>query len=81
PEQQARYVKMVQIGDSDQWWTISELFIHYNGTGKQKRLLPDGWSVTTSTGDDASAILDGSDQTRWTSGQTQTGGEWIQIDL
>ncbi|RPK27968.1 discoidin domain-containing protein [Paenibacillus xylanexedens] len=81
PEQQARYVKVVQIGNSDQWWSISELFIHYNGTGKQKRLLPDGWSVTTSTGDDAAAILDGSDQTRWTSGQTQTGGEWIQIDL
>ncbi|MEK3824697.1 discoidin domain-containing protein [Paenibacillus sp. FSL K6-1558] len=82
PEQQARYVKIMQTGESDQWWSISELFVQHYGTGKQKRLLPDAWSVTASSNEEAAtAILDGTDQTRWTSGQTQTGGEWIQLDL
>ena len=81
-EQQARYVKIVQTGESAQWWSISELSVQHYGSGKQKRLLPEGWSVTASSGDEgAMAILDGSDQTRWTSGQTQTGGEWLQLDL
>lgn len=75
-------MKIMQTGESDQWWSISELFVQHYGTGKQKRLLPDAWSVTASSNEEtAAAILDGSDQTRWTSGQTQTGGEWIQLDL
>lgn len=82
PEQKARYVKIMQMGESDQWWSVSELFVNHYGTGKQQRLLSDAWSVTASSDEEAAtAILDGSNQTRWTSGQAQTGGEWLQLDL
>lgn len=81
PQQQARYVKLVQIGEADKWWSISELTIHNYGIGRQKQLLPEGWSIAASSGEDAAAMLDGREETRWTSGREQAGGEWIELDL
>lgn len=39
-----------------------------------------GWSVTASAGTAGNA-LDGSGTSRWTTGASQSGGEWIRLDL
>lgn len=81
PEQTARYLKIVQTGEASRWWSVSELYANDYGIGKQKQLAPDGWAVTASSGENADAMFDGSEETRWTSGHEQTGGEWIRLDL
>ncbi|MFE1665739.1 discoidin domain-containing protein [Microbacterium sp. P02] len=39
-----------------------------------------GWSATASSGE-AAAVLDGSQATRWTTGELQSGTEWLHLDL
>lgn len=81
PTQTARYLKLVQTGEANRWWSIAELYVNDYGIGKQKELAPGGWAVTVSSGDGAEAMLDGAEGSRWTSGREQTGGEWFQLDL
>ncbi|WP_068785473.1 discoidin domain-containing protein [Paenibacillus phocaensis] len=81
PTQTARYLKLVQIGEANRWWSIAELYVNDYGIGKQKELTADGWNITTSSGEGAEAMLDGDEGTRWTSGREQSGGEWFQLDM
>ncbi|MUG88214.1 coagulation factor 5/8 type domain protein [Paenibacillus timonensis] len=81
PTQTARYLKLVQTGEANRWWSIAELYVNDYGIGKQKEVTPDNWIVTSSSGDIAGAIVDGVESSRWTSGREQTGGEWFQLDL
>lgn len=81
PTQTARYLKLVQTGEANRWWSIAELNVYDYGIGKQQELIPDGWSVTASSGEEAEAMLDGNEATRWTSGREQSGGEWFELDL
>ncbi len=84
PVKQARYVKIVQTGTASKWWSIAELNIGQYGLGKQKDLPRSGWNMTASSsaGDDKpDRMLDGDKSTRWSTGQKQAAGQWIQMDL
>ncbi|KAI7265920.1 hypothetical protein KC345_g8333, partial [Hortaea werneckii] len=79
-----RYVKLVQTGEANKWWSIAELYIHNYGNGKQKPVDPQSWTLTASStagGETVNAMLDGSPATRWSSGREQQRGQWIQLDL
>lgn len=80
PKQVAQYIRIVQTGEGANWWSISDLRISDYGLGKQKQLEPEEWTVTASSGKQPDAVLL-EDDTRWTSGKEQAGGEWIQLDL
>ncbi|MUG68452.1 coagulation factor 5/8 type domain protein [Paenibacillus campinasensis] len=84
PPQTARYIRIVQTGESDKWWSVAELSVVYYGIGKQRQLTPADWVISASANSDLSqtgAMLDGDMFTRWTSGAEQKGGEWIMLDL
>ncbi|MFB5674109.1 discoidin domain-containing protein [Paenibacillus terreus] len=89
PAQTARYIKVIQTGKDSRWWSISEFRVMAHDAGDQDK-SPDGvmdreqWTVTASvygTGADAANMLDSDLSTRWTSGEDQTKGQWIQLDL
>ncbi|MCM3629784.1 discoidin domain-containing protein [Paenibacillus glycanilyticus] len=84
PVQHARYIRIVQIGDADKWWSIAELNAFNYGIGKQKPLEPGNWTVTASStagGESAQAMLDGNPDTRWSTGSEQKNGDYIKLDL
>ncbi|MFB5760943.1 discoidin domain-containing protein [Paenibacillus medicaginis] len=84
PIQNARYLKIVQTGQSSKWWSIAEFSIFHYGTGKQTELSRSGWSMTaSSTAADSSktGMLDGDTATRWSTGKPQEEGQWIELDL
>jgi endo-1,3(4)-beta-glucanase len=80
PKQEARYIRIVQTGEDTSWWTVSDLRISNYGLGRQKQVKPEGWSVTASSGSNPGVVLEDNDS-RWTSGKEQAGGEWLQLDL
>lgn len=87
PPTHGRYLKIVQTGSSPgNFWSISELRV--NGVprlvGKGDQLDRSTWKVSASSSggtDVAERAIDGDPKTRWTSGRSQTGGEWFIIDL
>ncbi|MCQ4088299.1 discoidin domain-containing protein [Saccharibacillus sp. JS10] len=84
PEQAARYIKIVQTGEASNWWSIAELDVQYNGTGKLKALTPANWTLTASSsvaGQEPAALLDGDHATRWSTGTEQREGQWLTLDL
>ncbi|RED56622.1 discoidin domain-containing protein [Cohnella lupini] len=84
PVQHARYIRIVQTGEADKWWSIAELNVINYGIGKQKPLETAGWTVTASStadGESAQAMLDGNRETRWSTGSEQKNGDYIVLDL
>ena len=90
--QTARYIKIVLTAPADSWWSISELKLARFGKLTQEPEHPDpaplsdrsSWIVTASStqGTDVTThMLDGKQETLWTSGRKQTEGQWITIDL
>lgn len=82
--QTARYVKIVQTGESSNWWSIAELDVQLNGTGKLQALIPDGWNLEASSsasGQEPAAVLDGDGGTRWSSGEPQREGQRLTLDF
>lgn len=84
----ARYIRVqLTTASSTNWWSVAEVRV-YNGA----RTTTSGvtWSTLSRTGWTASAFANSStaelaiDQwldSRWQSGQAQSGGEWLEIDL
>lgn len=84
PVQRARYMKIVQTGEADKWWSVAELNIFNYGIGKQKPLEPNGWTAiasSTAGGENAQAMLDGNMDSRWSTGSEQKNGDFIVLDL
>jgi endo-1,3(4)-beta-glucanase len=84
PVQRARYMKIVQTDEADKWWSVAELNVFNYGIGKQKPLEPNGWTATASStagGENAQAMLDGNQDTRWSTGSEQKNGDFIVLDL
>jgi endo-1,3(4)-beta-glucanase len=79
-----RYLHIEQTGTAPNWWSIAELNAAYNGVGALTEIDPTGWTATASvTGgaEIATYAIDGKTDTRWTTGKTQTAGQWFQVDL
>ncbi|HEV7815003.1 MAG TPA: discoidin domain-containing protein [Janthinobacterium sp.] len=91
--QNARYIKMVQTGSSQAWWSIDEFKVGNFSAGAGTPPAPaaptgtagrDGWAVTTfaSFNTDVPAnMIDGSTDTVWSSSVPQAPGQWVQIDM
>lgn len=82
--QQAVYMKIVQTGEADKWWSVAELNVFNYGTGKQKPLEPNNWTATASStagGESTQAMLDGNMDTRWSTGSEQKKGDFVVLDL
>ncbi|MFF2908378.1 discoidin domain-containing protein [Paenibacillus sp. NPDC057934] len=96
PEQTARYIKILQTGQTSNWWSIADLEIRNSGIAKRQALPSEApendapivldraaWTVTGSTYGDSSLlnILDADKHTSWTTGAPQAAGQWLQVDL
>lgn len=80
----ARHIRVTQTGAASKWWSISEVTV--GGPASPPPLpttLPrTGWSVKASPSPaTASAAVDGSPATRWTTGAPQAKGQYFQVDL
>jgi hypothetical protein len=78
--QSGRYIKIIQTGSSGGWWSISE----YKVYGQPPALSRSGWTASASAsagGQPPSNALDGSSSTRWSTGASQTNGQWFQVDM
>ncbi|HTJ79864.1 MAG TPA: discoidin domain-containing protein [Rariglobus sp.] len=78
PPQTVRYIRITQTGSAPvNYWSLSE----FNTQGYQVQALNrTGWTASASQPSAAASVLDGNISTRWTSGSSQVGGEWFQID-
>ncbi|MBO0824194.1 MAG: discoidin domain-containing protein [Actinobacteria bacterium] len=75
-------LNQVRLGDS--WLAYSQPYGATVSGGPVTMLARSGWTVTTSSTDPASPIsnmTDGDPNTRWSSGQGQAPGMWVQLDL
>ncbi len=78
--QVARYVRVVQTGTGSHWWTIAEINVSVSWPCYARG----GWTATassTGSGTTPNNALDGNENTHWTSGASQAGGEWFQVDM
>jgi len=76
--QYAQYIKIIQTGSKPEWWSIGELHVY-----SEAALSQSGWAVSafsTESGGSVNYAVDGNISTRWSSGQTQSNGQWFQID-
>src|SRR5258708_16834276 len=82
PAQMARYIKVLQTGSAANSWSLIEFNLYSGGT---TGMLPRGsWTATAAVSnsvDQPSKALDGDSKTRWSTGQAQTNGQWLQGDL
>jgi hypothetical protein len=79
-QQNARYIRITQTGSNGLWWSIHE----FNVYGDVQAMPRTGWTATTSSsagGQPPSNALDGSLSTRWSTGASQTNGQWFQVDM
>lgn len=77
-----RYLHIEQTGSADNWWSLAEVNVAWNGIGAVGEIAHDGWIVSASASGEAPAnAVDGQAGTRWTSGAVQQPGQWFQIDL
>lgn len=85
PATEARFVRVRLTGSSAQWWSVHELDVHTvaPSAGPGAPLDRSGWSAeASSTGSgQAGDVLDGLQETRWTSAGAQDGADWFQVDL
>lgn len=77
--QNAQYIRITQTGVAASQWRITELNVLLDAVYNKS-----GWTATaSSTASNSSAqnTLDGDLSTQWTSGATQTYGQWYEIDM
>lgn len=77
--QTARYLKVVQTGNSTNWWSIAELKVY--GELEKSR---NGWTAyasSTESGGFTKNALDGDTSNRWSSGMAQAPGQSFTIDM
>jgi hypothetical protein len=75
-------LNQVRLGNS--WLAYSQPYGATVSGGPVTNLPRSGWTVTASSTDPASPIsnmTDGDPNTRWSSGQGQAPGMWVQVDL
>ncbi|WP_405770740.1 discoidin domain-containing protein [Streptomyces sp. NBC_00080] len=77
--QYVQYLKIVQTGTSSNWWSIAGLALYSGDTFDRS-----GWSATataTESGGSPSKAIDANTSSRWSTGQSQSAGQFLQIDL
>jgi len=84
--QTARYIRVTQTGNRGGWWSIDEFNVYGvpSGVPSMVQLSRTGWvasASSTENGGSPSKVLDGSLTTRWSTGASQTNGQWFQIDM
>jgi hypothetical protein len=82
PVQTARYIRITQTGNRGGWWSIDEFTVY--GVPSPAPLSRTGWvasASSTENGGSAANTLDGSLTTRWSTGVSQTIGQWFQVDM
>ncbi|HZR43064.1 MAG TPA: discoidin domain-containing protein [Ktedonobacteraceae bacterium] len=84
PVQQARFIRVVDLGSAGNWWSIYEFNVYAKAGSTPTPLDRTGWSATASasnTGEPPSNALDGVFSTRWSSGQPQSVGMSFQVNM
>jgi glucosylceramidase len=84
PTQQARYIRIVDLGSAANWWSLYELNVYATPGTNPSPLARTGWAATASVSnasEPASNALDGTFGTRWSSGQPQSVGMSFQVDM
>ena len=89
PAVATRYLRIVQTGsDVDRWWSIHEINVNSaedtTSGGTSTLLGRGGWSATASSqsgADQPDNAFDADTGSRWSTGATQTPGQWFLIDL
>ncbi len=74
-----RYLRIVQTGTSANWWTIADVSI-FTGSSLERT----GWTLSassTGSGYSTGNVKDGSAGTLWSTGASQTNGQWFEIDM
>jgi len=78
----ARFVRILQTGSQSNWWSIHTAQVFLANEPGGGRLDRNNWSVTTSINNaGAGAMIDGNVSTRWTTGQSQREGQFIEVDF
>src|SRR5690606_10281239 len=75
----AQYIRVVQTGSAHEWWSIAEFHVYSEPT-----LDRTGWTASassTAAGDSIGGALDGSLTTRWSTGASQTNGQYYSVDM
>lgn len=74
-----RYIRIEQTGSSSNWWSIADIAVYSEADFDQT-----GWNVTasqTASGSSPANVIDGDLSTRWSTGASQTNGQWIEVDM
>jgi hypothetical protein len=76
--QSARFVKVVLTVSASSWWSIYEFNV-YDASGALDR---SGWTASASRSNLVPLnVLDGDPDTGWSTQQSQTNGQWFQVDM
>jgi hypothetical protein len=76
--QSARFIKVIQTGSTSNWWTIDEFNV-YDASGALNR---SGWTASASLSNLVPLnALDGNTDTRWSTAEPQTNGQWFLVDM
>jgi hypothetical protein len=84
PTQQARFIRIVDLGSAGNWWSLYELNVYAQPGVNPSPLDRTGWIASASVshvGEPPSNALDGAFATRWSSGQPQSAGISFQVDM
>lgn len=86
--QEARYVRIVQTGNSGSWWSIVELDAYALSDAPpepETELNRTGWQASASVFNDPydppQNALDGDTGTRWTTGEAQQAGQTFEVNM
>ena len=76
--QSARFIKVVQTGNTSNWWSIDEFNV-YDASGALNR---SGWTASASLSNLVPLnAIDGNTDTRWSTAEPQTDGQWFLINM
>ena len=78
----ARYIKIVQMGNSGGFWSINEIRINARPDIKQRDPIDrKNWKVTASRGSHPENAIDGDLEKRWGTGGGMKPDDWLAVDL
>ena len=76
--QSARFIKVVLTVSASNWWSIYEFNV-YDASGALDR---SGWTASASQSNLVPLnALDGDPDTGWSTQESQTNGQWFQVDM
>jgi hypothetical protein len=84
PTQTARFVGVVQTGSASNWWSIGEMNVYGPGATPSVLLSSSSFALTASSSgssDVPARAMDGALGTRWSTGVSQTNGQWLGVDM